>query len=435
MRMAGAGSEPDEHHGAPFTVAQAPPAHGPGGGYADSFLRPESGSVSYASIKAVRVKFAGTDYVRPERTPFVLGDWVLGALRLRGRHAKGEHPMFEGLLNQHLQVVPGGPPWAEFDIPVWSPPDQQLWPDEPPGFEDLPEADRCCFAKLKSHIGAYAPYYRRWIWMNTDRQAWAEQLENISLSGIGNLLDVVEHRPIEVIGEYVAFMCTYPPWSRLILDSLDRQRADVPEDERLVTLPTRGIFAEAKLGHCNASEEIDNTRFWDWQQSPIPHFATQIMPVQAVTPKPEQQNVTPTPFPSSLVNIVNPPTAPDPTGLGAALTAISTPNIFRDMSGRAEVADLLKKLSDNTIGIAEAANRAREIQSKYGGGATGGGGGGTTGGLGTGSPRATPTQPSAVNRDLHDLQPVLQRAQDRGLMTPQTAKSVYEAKAREELGG
>ena len=66
------------------------------------------------------------------------------------------------------------------------------------------------------------------------------------------------------------------------------------------------------------------------------------------------------------MNIVNPSPAPDPTGLGAALALLGTPNIFRDMSGRQEVADLLKKLSDNTIAIAEAANRAREIQAKYG---------------------------------------------------------------------
>src|SRR5262249_34883814 len=132
--------------------------------------------------------------------------------------------------------------------------------------------------------------------------------------------------------------------------------------------------------HCNASEEIDDTRFWDWQTSPIPHLAPEIAPVTPVTPQPTQPNLTPTPFPQSLVNIVNPPAAPDPTGLAAALGVLGTPNIFRDMSGRAEVADLLKRLSDNTIGIAQAGNMARQIQSKYGSAAgatapTGGGAG------------------------------------------------------------
>jgi hypothetical protein len=46
------------------------------------------------------------------------------------------------------------------------------------------------------------------------------------------------------------------------------------------------------------------------------------------------------------------------------LTALAAPNIFRDMSGRAEVADLLKKLSDNSISIGQAAQKAKEIQAK-----------------------------------------------------------------------
>ena len=38
-----------------------------------------------------------------------------------------------------------------------------------------------------------------------------------------------------------------------------------------MSLPTRGVFGEAKLGHCNASEELDDTKFWNWQTSPIPN--------------------------------------------------------------------------------------------------------------------------------------------------------------------
>jgi hypothetical protein len=131
-------------------------------------------------------------------------------------------------------------------------------------------------------------------------------------------------------------------------------------------MPTRGVFAEGKLGHCNISEEIDNTRFWKWDEHPIPIQAPDINAVTPISPTPQTVNPTPTAFPASLINIVNPTPAPDPGGLAAALGVIGTPNIFRDMSGRAEVADLLKKLSDNTIAIADAANRAREIQTKYG---------------------------------------------------------------------
>jgi hypothetical protein len=47
-------------------------------------------------------------------------------------------------------------------------------------------------------------------------------------------------------------------------------------DERIVTLPTPGVFAESMLGACSASEVIDNTRFWDWISSPIPEEAPEI---------------------------------------------------------------------------------------------------------------------------------------------------------------
>ena len=86
-----------------------------------------------------------------------------------------------------------------------------------------------------------------------------------------------------------------------------------------------------------------------------------------IQPTPQPISAAPTAFPQSLVNIVNPSPAPDPTGLTAALLHYSVPRTSsRDMSGKQEVADLLKKLSDNSIAIAEAANKAREIQAKYG---------------------------------------------------------------------
>ena len=128
--------------------------------------------------------------------------------------------------------------------------------------------------------------------------------------------------------------------------------------ERLITMPTRGVFAEGKLGHCNVSEEIDETRFWRWDEHPIPIEAPEIAPVTPVQPQPQAVTVTPTAFPQSVINIVNPSPAPDPAGLGPVLSLLGTPNIFRDMSGRSEVVDLLKKLSDNTIGIADAARWA-----------------------------------------------------------------------------
>ncbi len=104
-----------------------------------------------------------------------------------------------------------------------------------------------------------------------------------------------------------------------LTDILTRLPLAASRTERLITMPTRGVFAEGKLGHCSVAEEIDNTRFWKWEEHPIPIEAPEIAPVTPITPQPQQTEVAPTAFPQSLVNIVNPTAAPDPTGLSAAL--------------------------------------------------------------------------------------------------------------------
>ena len=296
-----------------------------------------------------------------------------------------------------LPVARPAPPAPGTPAPAWS-------------AEDI--SDEIGRTKLLEHLKDHSAHYGRAVYLNRDSLQRAAELDGVKLADGSNLLEKVENRPIDLVGDYMAFPATENVWKERILDRLTPIGLE-DTDERLVSLPTRGVFAEAKLGHCNASEEIDNTRFWDWQQSPIPHFAPEIAPTVPVTPQPQQQNLTPTALPSSIVNIVNPPNAPDPTGLANALNVLATPNLFRDMSGRAEVADLLKNLADNAVKIA---------------GGKGGASGGTAapaGGAAIGGPRAAPTQPSAVNRDLHDLGNVLGSAQTKGLITQDAAREVY----------
>jgi hypothetical protein len=159
----------------------------------------------------------------------------------------------------------------------------------------------------------------------------------------------------------------------------------------------------------------------------VPHLAPEIAPITAVTPQPVEPGLTPTGFPASLVNIVNPPSAPDPTGTASAMALLGASNIFRDMSGRAEVADILKNLADNAVKVAGGpAGGGRASSGSLGG--AGSAGGGSRGGAGSGAvggPRATPTQPSATNRDLQDLGQVLGQAQSSGLISPETAQQAY----------
>jgi hypothetical protein len=237
-------------------------------------------------------------------------------------------------------------------------------PPAPRPIEEI--EDEAKVNELIDHIRYHRAHYSRAVYLNQNVAERARELDAVKLPQ-GTLLEKVENRPLEMIGDFVAYPCTDAKWAEQIKNFMNALPLPEPvSDERLVTLPTRGVFAEAKLGHCNASEVLDPDRFWKWEEHPVLHLAPEIAAIAAGQHTVKDLDLKSTPFPQSMVNIVNPPAAPDPTGLAAALKVLGTPDIFRDMSGREEVADLLKKLSDNSVSIADAANKAKEIQKKYG---------------------------------------------------------------------
>jgi hypothetical protein len=201
----------------------------------------------------------------------------------------------------------------------------------------LGDAERIAIERLRAHVEEHALHYWRAIWLAEDPNDRAVRFDGIAWGQDGTLLDHIHNIPLEVLGEWVAF-----PSLQMI--------ADLPAPdpglvhERLVTLPTRGIFAEAKLGHCNSSEVIDDTRFWDWQRSPLPEKAPNIADVHPGTHQTDP-NPQPSSFPSPIVNIVQPWTLPDSNGLEKALGVLGAASVFRDMSGSDKVADLLKTLA------------------------------------------------------------------------------------------
>lgn len=304
------------------------------------------------------------------------------------------------LIHNNYELEPGGElhitQKAALILPINRPPLPAPPPEVP--IEELEDKARA--RELIEHLGYHDSYYNRAVLLQADPVALSKSFQAEPWFSGQTLAEHVDPIPLEVFGHYVAYPLAKQPlqitdqarivelaaslnssdparqqWAQEKLASLtEAERADVMKNialassrsERLITLPTRGVFAEGKLGHCNISEEIDNTRFWKWEEHPIPIEAPGINPVTPIQPQPQQVTATPTAFPQPLVNIVNPSPAPDPTGLTAALSLLGTPNIFRDMSGRQEVADLIKHLADKTIEIADAANRARGIQAKYG---------------------------------------------------------------------
>lgn len=104
-------------------------------------------------------------------------------------------------------------------------------------------------------------------------------------------------------------------------------------DPLRISIPTKGVFAEAMMGKCNSCEKIDESRFWRWEQSPIPDSPTSILPIGTESRRADPGNLQPATMPNPIVNIQNAPVAPDPSGIAATMGLLGNSNMFRDVTG------------------------------------------------------------------------------------------------------
>lgn len=194
--------------------------------------------------------------------------------------------------------------------------------------------------ELSDHLMQNQLYYSQAIWRSIDPATLGMLLSNHTYA-VGNqqvrLIELVDPTPVGIIGNYLGFRAPG-------LDDSDalNNRYRKPPREDFVPVPSGGVFAEAVLGRFNSAEKLDITRFWNWQDSPIPIQAPDIAAIQAGSRR-DPDLTTPGQLSAPVLNIVNPPSLPDPQGMGAVLAAIQNGNMFRDMSGLAA-----------TIGLAQA---------------------------------------------------------------------------------
>lgn len=99
-----------------------------------------------------------------------------------------------------------------------------------------------------------------------------------------------------------------------------------------ISVPTKGVFAEAVMGSCNACEKKDDSRFWRWEESPIDE-PTAIQSVSTDSRRSDPGDLTAKDFAQPIVNIQNAPALPDPTGLGASMELLGKSGLFKDITG------------------------------------------------------------------------------------------------------
>ena len=170
---------------------------------------------------------------------------------------------------------------------------------------------------------------------------------------------VIDPIPIRYVGNYLAFrMSVESDFDLRWKEWLGDHGAEVGKlyKQDIVPLGTGGVFAEAVLGRSNAAEKLDITRFWDWQDSPIPLQPTEIAAIQTGS-RATPEDVTPGQLSNPIVNITSPTSLPDPVGTAAALQAIQNGNIFRDMSGLQATIGLVQASIAQTMAGASAAGQ------------------------------------------------------------------------------
>ena len=208
--------------------------------------------------------------------------------------------------------------------------------------------------------------------------------------------------------------------SRDIQDALLRFHRQAFQPTRSsITLPARGTLGEAVLGACDSAEKIDLTRFWNWQDSPIPQ--ADAIPAGALEPARALEGFVEAGgrasgsgtggaaagagSSGSIISINTPAAAGSRTALAEALLA-GAPDLARelDMTGRDALQRQIQADTESAAaGRKEAIDSVTQIQlqamksaegvvksvadaaaSIVGGGGSGGGGGSAPGGGGGG---------------------------------------------------
>lgn len=212
------------------------------------------------------------------------------------------------------------------------------------------------FGAVREHLEANADHYSAAVWNSVSPTTIAPLLAGYELDG-KPVLEQVDPTPIAVAGGYLVLRwplegdTAETNWKKSVKIDTDKRTVD------LVPIPSGGVFAEAVLGRSNSAEKLDLTRFWNWQDSPIPIVAPDIAPVGTGS-RAQAEPIQAGQLDQPIVNIVTPTSLPDPT-FAATMNVLGQANLFRDMSGLVQAATLAQSAQQaSAAGAAHASTQA-----------------------------------------------------------------------------
>ncbi|WP_303435586.1 clostripain-related cysteine peptidase [Tenacibaculum sp. 1_MG-2023] len=212
---------------------------------------------------------------------------------------------------------------------------------------------------LIEHFNEHLEYYHRMLWTFMDNGRLFNLLDGfIAPNSQGrSVSSVVENSLIGVVGNNLVLKVApgynLDPTFRISegFDLLEHYQPLTPPDPFRISVPTRGVYGEAVMGECNSCEYIDESRFWRFNEGPSVDEPTAINPISTDSRRSDPGNLQAKNMETPVINIQNAPSAPDPTGLGAALNLMGKSDIFKDITGldgtqKSALAQLVQSSSD-----------------------------------------------------------------------------------------
>ncbi len=230
----------------------------------------------------------------------------------------------------------------------------------------LEKAAKISVARLPALLNRDQLYFNQAIWMRLDPFAVSQLVADRTYEG-ESLAETLDPEPVTVFGNYVGFRWRFPADREKDAEAFAAQFVDIDESKSnsTVSIPTGGVFAEAVPGQSNCAEEIDVSRFWNWQDSPIPILPPSIAPLQSGS-RAQATAADAGSLDAPAVQLQGPAAMPDPSGMKTITEALVASNLFRDMSGGDAIAKLAEKaLGESAAGSRHAADKANENIKTY----------------------------------------------------------------------
>lgn len=219
--------------------------------------------------------------------------------------------------------------------------------------------DKFLVNELLSHLNANLEYYNKVLWYSLDPDRRYLLLDGFHIqtyddlnnpAAYKSLASIVKNELITVVGNSLVFPVAagvkvdrsyirvknentedYSGEDKISL--FDHYKPLTPVPPYRISVPTRGIFAEALQGECDACESVKDNSSQDWEKFKTDEPTT-IGTVSVPTPASNNWQAAFKDLAAPLVNIQNAPATPAPgAGLAGVSDLLGKNSIFRDVTG------------------------------------------------------------------------------------------------------